>query len=91
MGLFSTANDDLQKRVAALEAERTGLRREWENAQLDIIELTRRASNALRSLAREARHAEVARDQRDAVPGLDPVSAAIKARRMRVLPTASSE
>lgn len=82
---FRTSTADLRKRLEALESERISLRREWENAQLEIIELTRRASNALKSLAREARHAEIAREKREEeIPGVDPISAAILKRRQRV-------
>lgn len=88
---FFTSTADLRKRLEALESERISLRREWENAQLEIIELTRRASNALKSLAREARHAEIAREKLDETPGVDPISAAILKRRQRGLQAASGQ
>lgn len=75
------------ERIVALEAQVRALRIEWE----DVYERMLRAMRRLNKRARdqEARDdAEAAQDAPQptisAVPGLDPISAAIHARRQRV-------
>jgi uncharacterized small protein (DUF1192 family) len=93
MGLFGRSDGELKARVAFLEDQVRQLKAEWERAQLDLLEVSRRASNVIRSLARREENLHKAPGGANGGaagvpgrPGLDPVSQAILARRKHGLP-----
>ena len=87
MGIFGPSNGELLRRLEHLEDRVRRLTAEWEQAQLDLVEVSRRASNTIRSLARREAHQEAGHGPNGngggVMPGQprDPVSAAILARR----------
>lgn len=93
VGLFQRTDSELKARVAFLEDQVRQLKAEWERAQLDLLEVSRRASNVIRSLARREENLHKAAGGPNGGapgvpgrPGLDPISQAILARRKHGLP-----